>query len=72
MFTPAFDEFLRKAGLAPLDLVTKWGITESHISMMRSGRRDVSPTTQETLVRALGIASPEAILWPANAVERAA
>ena len=65
LHTPAFDAFCAVKGTNCAALAKDHLMSEGHLADLRSGRRLVSPLTAITLAEALGLSSPDAILWPA-------
>jgi hypothetical protein len=71
LHTPAFDELIRIKGKTCASIAGDLRMSEGHLSDMRAGRRLVSPPVAVLLADHLGLAQPDAFLWPA-AVERGA
>lgn len=63
LHTEAFDDLLRARGTTCAAIARK-GLSASHLSDLRSGRRSVTPLVAEMLAQALGLETPDVILCP--------
>lgn len=64
LHTAAFDELLQARGKTCAALARETGLSQSHLSNLRSGRSMVTPPVAAALSEALELTGADSILWP--------